>query len=112
MEFLTVQETATLLKVSPITIRRYIGSGRLPAVRIGRAIRVQREAVEELLEPVVPKPDEELLEDPNAGVLTPDDSLFNIIGMFKSEGPGDVSRNKHKYITEDYFRLHYNQDDE
>ena len=29
MELLTVQETAQLLKVSPITVRRHIKSGRL-----------------------------------------------------------------------------------
>jgi excisionase family DNA binding protein len=55
MEFLTVHETARLLKVTPITIRRYIASGRLPAVRVGRRVRVQREAVEAFIEPAVPR---------------------------------------------------------
>ena len=41
MELLTVQETARLLKVAPITIRRSIANGRLPAVTVGRAVRVQ-----------------------------------------------------------------------
>ena len=52
MELLTVQETAKLLKVSPITIRRYIKSGRLAAVKVGRAVRIRREAVEGLLTPI------------------------------------------------------------
>jgi excisionase family DNA binding protein len=52
---LTVDETAAMLKVNPETIRRYIASGRLPAVRIGRRIRIRREAIETLAEPVHPK---------------------------------------------------------
>jgi excisionase family DNA binding protein len=35
MELLTIQETAQMLKVNPITIRRFIADGRLEAVRIG-----------------------------------------------------------------------------
>jgi excisionase family DNA binding protein len=53
MELLTVQETARLLRVSPITIRRYIASGRLPAERVGRGIRVRRTAIEGFVSPVV-----------------------------------------------------------
>ena len=53
MEFLTVKETAHLLRVSPITVRRYIASGRLAAERVGRGIRVRREAIEEFMRPVV-----------------------------------------------------------
>ena len=45
MELLTVDETARLLKVAPVTVRRYIAEGRLPAVRVGRAVRVRRDAV-------------------------------------------------------------------
>ena len=52
MDLLTVDETAALLRVSPITIRRFIASGRLPARRVGRHIRVEREAAEALAEPV------------------------------------------------------------
>ena len=36
MELLTIQETAQMLKVNPITIRRFIVDGRIEAVRIGR----------------------------------------------------------------------------
>lgn len=56
MELLTVQETAQILKVAPITVRRYIASGRLAAVKIGRGVRVRREAIEGLLTPVAVRP--------------------------------------------------------
>jgi len=36
------------------------------------------------------------------GIVTRDDSLWNIVGMATSEGPGDVARNKHKYLAEAY----------
>ncbi len=52
MELLTVDETARLLKVAPITVRRFIQSGRLPAIKVGKGIRVRKEAVEQFLAPV------------------------------------------------------------
>jgi excisionase family DNA binding protein len=55
MELLTVQEVARFLKVNPMTVRRYIASGRLPAVRVGRRVRVSREAAEALPLPLAPK---------------------------------------------------------
>ena len=48
-ELLTVEQAATLLRRSASTIRRYIQSGKLNAVRVGRRVRVPREAVEALL---------------------------------------------------------------
>ena len=55
MDLLTVDETAKLLKVAPVTVRRYIAAGRLPAVRVGRSVRVRRESVGALLKPVTAK---------------------------------------------------------
>lgn len=63
MELLTVQETAQMLKVTPTTVRRYITAGWLPAVKVGRGVRVHKEAVIDLLSPIAPKrpnvPDQE-----------------------------------------------------
>jgi excisionase family DNA binding protein len=41
-EYLRVMEIAGHLKLNQQTIRNYIDQGRLPAVRIGRRVRVRR----------------------------------------------------------------------
>jgi excisionase family DNA binding protein len=55
-DLLTVAEVAKLVRCSEPTVRRRIRAGELAAVRIGdgRAIRVSRAAVADLLEPVEP----------------------------------------------------------
>jgi excisionase family DNA binding protein len=47
---LGIRETATELRVSADTVRRYVASGRLSAYRLGpRLIRVRRESIDALL---------------------------------------------------------------
>src|SRR5437016_6208129 len=41
MNYLTVHEVAMRLRVSDLTVRRWIWSGRLPAERFGRLVRVR-----------------------------------------------------------------------
>jgi excisionase family DNA binding protein len=55
-EYLTVAEVAERLRCSEPTVRRRIRAGDLAAVRLGegRAIRVSRAAVADLLEPIAP----------------------------------------------------------
>lgn len=48
---LTVKEVAERLRLHPITVRRLIASGRLPAVRIGRAVRVREGDVSRIASP-------------------------------------------------------------
>ncbi len=48
-EFLTVAEVAGILKLNPQTIRNWIDAGTLPAVRIGRRVRIRREDFQALL---------------------------------------------------------------
>ena len=55
VELLTVRETADLLKVSTVTVRRFIADGRLPAVKVGRAVRIDKEAAEQGVEPIEPR---------------------------------------------------------
>jgi excisionase family DNA binding protein len=52
-ELLTKREVAELLRVSEVTVARWLKQGRLRAYRVGpRAIRVRREDVERLLTPI------------------------------------------------------------
>jgi len=48
-EYLTTQEIAEKLKVNILTIRRWIGIGKLPAFRIGKAYRIRKEDFERLI---------------------------------------------------------------
>jgi len=45
----TINEVASLLKVSPKSVRRLIQSGKLSAVRVGRVYRVPHKALEQFL---------------------------------------------------------------
>ena len=45
----SVREVADQLGVHPETVRRLIHDGRLDAVRVGRVLRVHREAVDSFL---------------------------------------------------------------
>jgi len=48
-DLVSVREVAEQLGVHPETIRRLIHDGRLDAVRVGRVLRVHREAVDRFL---------------------------------------------------------------
>lgn len=48
-KLLTVQEVATILRVTPNTVYRWIKRGRLPVVRIGYLVRVPASAIENLI---------------------------------------------------------------
>ena len=58
-ELLSIQEVAQITGLHEITIRRYVRSGELEAVRIGRRIRVRREAMDRLMKPMHPEPERE-----------------------------------------------------
>ncbi|MEU0480909.1 helix-turn-helix domain-containing protein [Streptosporangium sp. NPDC006013] len=49
ISFLTVAETATLMRVSKMTIYRLVHSGELPAIRVQRSFRIPEHAVREYL---------------------------------------------------------------
>ncbi|WP_020668603.1 helix-turn-helix domain-containing protein [Amycolatopsis nigrescens] len=50
VQFLTVAEVATLMRVSKMTVYRLVHSGELPAVRVGKSFRVPEKAVHSYLE--------------------------------------------------------------
>lgn len=47
--FASIDEVATYLGISPVTIRRRIRGGKLPATRIGKQIRIKWSDVEALI---------------------------------------------------------------
>ena len=48
-EFLTVAEVADTLKLNQQTVRNWIDQGSLPAVRVGRRVRIKRSDFERVL---------------------------------------------------------------
>ncbi|GAB3508362.1 MULTISPECIES: helix-turn-helix domain-containing protein [Amycolatopsis] len=50
VQFLTVAEVATIMRVSKMTVYRMVHSGELPAVRVGKSFRVPEKAVHDYLE--------------------------------------------------------------
>ncbi len=51
-DLLTIPEAAAALKVSPVTISRWLKQGRLTAYRMGpRAVRIRRDDLTEVLKP-------------------------------------------------------------
>jgi excisionase family DNA binding protein len=46
---LTVEQTARELRIHPLTVRRAIKRGELPAVHVGRRVLIPRKALEDWL---------------------------------------------------------------
>ena len=54
-EYLTVAEAATLLRVAPSTVRRWIRDGDVPAYRVGRRrVALKRDDLSNLIRPARP----------------------------------------------------------
>lgn len=49
-EFLTVAEVAAILKLNEQTVRNWIDAGTLPALRVGRRVRIKREDLNAIVE--------------------------------------------------------------
>ncbi|MEO8369283.1 MAG: helix-turn-helix domain-containing protein [Candidatus Solibacter sp.] len=56
-DYLTPEEAAAALNIHVQTLRAYVRSGKLPALRLAgeRAIRIRRQDLETVLEPLVPQ---------------------------------------------------------
>lgn len=101
MDLLTVQETATLLEVSEGTVRRHVAAGRLPAVRVGRLIRIRREAVERFIEPTASAADQQDdLASRTWPLFTDDDPLWDLVGFVSTDELTNVAEHKDGYIAD------------
>ncbi|OIV37284.1 transcriptional regulator [Mangrovactinospora gilvigrisea] len=49
VNFLTVAEVASVMRVSKMTVYRLVHHGELPAIRVGRSFRVPEQAVHDYL---------------------------------------------------------------
>jgi len=47
--FLTVAEVAEILRLNPQTVRNWIDAGSLPAIRVGRRVRIKRVDLDRIL---------------------------------------------------------------
>ena len=115
MDLLTVREAAAMLRVSQVTLRRYVASGKLPAVRVGRNMRIEREAAVSFAVPSSASRDAEIEDElshmvPKRG-FSPGSSLWDLVGFIKDDGPTDLAENHDRYLAEAYGDLHEAADD-
>jgi excisionase family DNA binding protein len=47
--FLTVADVATMLQLNPQTVRNWIDQGSLPAIKVGRRVRIKRSDFDRLI---------------------------------------------------------------
>lgn len=47
---LTVYETAKRLTLTESTLRKWIFDGKIPVVKLGRAVRIREEVIEKIIE--------------------------------------------------------------
>ena len=95
-KLLTAQEAADLLKVKKATVYEMVKRGDIPAVKIGKQVRIAREDLEAKLRPGAGKqeagaqqPQQEITGG-NGIVLCGQDSCLNIIANHISQLPGAV----------------------
>lgn len=56
LDLVTVAEAAKLLKVSPVTIHRWMKRGLLPSCHVGpRAVRIRRSDLDNMIRPAAPR---------------------------------------------------------
>jgi|SRR5215213_499994 len=104
MDLMTIREAAQLLRVSSITVRRHVATGRLPAVRVGRGIRIDRAQIERFATPVATIAEQEERTIGAGKILTPDSPLWKMIGAIDDDGPTDLSINTDAYLARAYAR--------
>jgi excisionase family DNA binding protein len=69
-EVFTVAEVASILKLNQQTVRNWIDTGALPALRIGRRVRIKRAVLEDIIEHGLQIEDEEGSQHPEMAAET------------------------------------------
>lgn len=98
-ELLTIHDVALLCQLHEVTVRRHISQGRLPAVRVGKGVRVRKEDLESYIEPTTPSA--KLVAGRRKGrPLSQDDSIFQLIGIVNDPESAWVSGDKYRALSE------------
>ncbi len=108
-DLLKIPDAAARLCVSESTVWRWVYSGRLPSVKLGKSRRIRAEALERFVaEGETPKVSNVLPDGVPADreaflrslePFTFDNPLWKTVGMFKGDG-APVSENIHDYLGE------------
>lgn len=79
---LNVNQVAFILKVHPLTIRRYLKEGKLKAVKVGGNIRIKESQLNDFNKDFSPAPKKEIIKTKirPAKTFTLDDPLFRLKG--------------------------------
>lgn len=98
-EWLTVQQVADHLQVSRVTVWRWLQSGRLSGIRVGRVRRIARSTLQEFADQgwrmgVVPPAKSRAF----GTVFTLAHPMWELVGKGRGTG-ANVSGNKYKYLA-------------
>lgn len=79
-DLLTVKQVAIILKIHPLTVRRYINEGKLKAVKIGGNVRVSQQELKSFSESYIPhsRPVKTTVVSSTASTFSPNDPLFRL----------------------------------
>lgn len=105
MELLTVDEAAKMLRISSVSVRRYVAAGMLPAFRVGRSVRIDQAAVEQFATPIAPSSSDPPTSAGEGHIFTFDSPLWDLVGAIK-DGPADLAENHDTYLAEAYGDFH------
>lgn len=81
---LNVNQSAFILKVHQLTIRRYIKEGKLKAIKVGGNIRIKESDLSKFNTEIKPRPKTDNLphiENPTTKIFTENDPLFRLQGL-------------------------------
>jgi excisionase family DNA binding protein len=105
MELLTIDEAAKMLRISSVSVRRYVAAGRLPAVRVGRSVRIDKDAVEQFVTPIASAAADSSSAAGEGHSFSFESPLWDVVGAIQ-DGPADLAENHDRYLADAYADLH------